>query len=119
LNANNSQGLIANQVVIPKGGATQVQKKLIGQPSGSVMDATAPGAIIKGIIGGGHDVKSSNHTLSEGQNTVNVNSGSYSIFQPKPQNGGGGQNHSTMKGGSPLEKLERDFNLVNGNQQKL
>lgn len=24
-----------------------------------------------------------------------------------------------MKGGSPLEKLERDFNLVNGNQQKL
>ena len=24
-----------------------------------------------------------------------------------------------MKGGSPLEKLERDFSLVNGNQQKL
>lgn len=49
---------------------------------------------------------------------MNANSGQYSIFQPK-QGNVGGQNHSTMKGGSPLEKLERDFNLVNGNQQKL
>lgn len=28
-------------------------------------------------------------------------------------------NQTTMKNGSPLDKIERDFNLVNGNQHKL